>query len=171
MMTNDPPDFRFCPFCGQALAIKIEEQKQRRYCQSCGWTYYPRVAASVTGVVLRGNKILLVKRLRDPFRGTWMFPSGFVDFGEHPEEALARELMEETGLVLDSAELLGIFQSPDDPRELGHFVFFYLAHVKFGDVRTDPHENEAIDWFDIHDVPEIAWVLHREILSKIRGTA
>jgi 8-oxo-dGTP diphosphatase len=74
-----------------------------------------------------------------------MFPSGFVDFGEHPKEALARELLEETGLTMTSARLLGVFQSPDDFREPGHFVFFYRAGVLPGNLRTDTHEKSCTE--------------------------
>jgi ADP-ribose pyrophosphatase YjhB (NUDIX family) len=168
LITLQPSNYRFCPFCGHTLDERIEENKTRQYCSTCQWTYYPRVAASVTAIVVRGRRVLLVKRRREPYRGTWMFPSGFVDFGEHPREALARELIEETGLVLVHAELRGVFQSQDDVREPGHFVFFYQAHVEEGEVKTDPDENEAIDWFELSNVPEIGWILHKEFIAKLR---
>jgi len=120
-------------------------------------------------IVTKERRVLLVKRRRDPFQGTWMFPSGFVDFGEHPEEALARELFEETGLTTKAAELLGVFQSPDDFREPGHFVFAYHADVEPGEVTNDPHENDAIDWFDLDALPEISWRLHQEFIVKLRS--
>ena len=124
-MIVSPPAYAFCPFCGRKLASKVEEDKPRRHCADCDWTYYPRVAVSVTAIISNTDSVLLVKRVREPFKGTWMFPSGFVDFGEHPEEALAREVLEETGLRIKRASLIGVYQSPDDYREPGHFVFFY----------------------------------------------
>jgi ADP-ribose pyrophosphatase YjhB (NUDIX family) len=117
---------------------------------------------------MRAGEVLLVKRLREPFSGTWMFPSGFVDFGEHPEEALARELLEETGLTMVSARLLAVLQSPDDFREPGHFVFFYRAEVEPGEIRTDLHENDAIAWFDLRGVPEIRWKLHQDFIVQLQ---
>jgi NADH pyrophosphatase NudC (nudix superfamily) len=162
------PDYRFCPFCGGGLTSRIEEEKSRKFCKACNWTYYPRVAASVTAVISRCDSVLLVKRLREPFAGKWMFPSGFVDFGEHPEESLKREILEETGLTMNRADLIGVFQSPDDWREPGHFVFFYRVDVENGEVRTDPHENSEIGWFDVHEaMPEIGWQLHRRFLGAM----
>jgi ADP-ribose pyrophosphatase YjhB (NUDIX family) len=97
-----------------------------------------------------------------------MFPSGFVEFGEHPETSLAREILEETGLKMRCAELLGVFQSPDDSREPGHFVFFYRVDVEPGQIRTDAHENEAIAWFSLRgEQPEVRWILHRRFLSEM----
>ncbi len=162
------PNYEFCPFCGKLLSTRTEERRERRYCAGCDWTYYPRVAASVSAIICDGKRVLLVKRLRDPFKGTWMFPSGFVDFGEHPVDSLAREIKEETGLVLRKADLLGVFQSEDDPRELGHFVFFYRASVSGGHIRTDEQENEDIRWFDIREPPEIGWKLHKRFITELQ---
>jgi ADP-ribose pyrophosphatase YjhB (NUDIX family) len=171
MMDIRPPDFKYCPFCGRPLGVRVEENKERKYCDQCQWTHYPHVAASVTGIVVRGRKVLLVKRARDPFRGTWMCPSGFVDFGEHPEETLARELREETGLEVVRCELIGVFQSEDDPRELGHFVLFYRAETSGDFISTDPHENESVRWFDLHDLPPVAWKLQRRFLTEFQQHA
>ena len=97
-----------------------------------------------------------------------MFPSGFVDFGEHPEEALSREILEETSLKLKRADLIGVFQSPDDWREPGHFVFFYKVETEQGEIRTDPDENESIRWFPLNDAqPEVGWALHKRFLSSM----
>src|SRR5436309_1641944 len=129
MIELTPPNYRYCPLCGRSLQLKTEDGKERKYCPPCAWTYFPRVAASVSAVIVRGSKVLMVKRARDPFKDTWMFPSGFVDFGEHAIDALVREVREETGLAVLRATLLGVFQSEDDPRELGHHVFFFLAET------------------------------------------
>jgi len=127
MLKIKPPCYRFCPFCGKKLQVRIEEEKERKYCPSCEWTYYPHVAAAAGAIILRNNKVLLVKRRREPYKDTWMFPAGFVDFGEHPLETATREVAEETGLKIKNARLLNIIQSVDDPRSPGHFVFFYEA--------------------------------------------
>jgi 8-oxo-dGTP diphosphatase len=123
---------------------------------------------SVSGIIEHRQRVLLVKRKRDPFKGTWMFPSGFVDYGEHPEGALAREIREETGLEMTKATLLGVFQSPDDYREPGHIVFFYRVEVLMSEhLRTDPHENEAIDWFDPTDPPPVEWHIHKHFMREL----
>ncbi len=172
MLKIEPPNYRFCPLCGHSLIFIREDDKQRKHCEHCGWTYYPKVAAAVTAITVRGTRVLLVKRGRDPFRGTWMFPSGFVDFGEHPEEAVARELREETGLELVRLRLLGVFQSEDDERALGHFVFIYRVEAKSTRPATDQHENEAIEWFDLKGLPIVVWKLHRFFLGELqRGGA
>ena len=59
---------------------------------------YVNRGVSVDGVIIRDNKILLIKRGNEPFKGFWALPGGYVDWNESTEEAVAREMMEETGL-------------------------------------------------------------------------
>ncbi len=61
--------------------------------------------------------VLLIRRARDPFAGCWALPGGFVEVGETVEAACAREAKEETGLIVEPVELLGVYSQPGrDPR-------------------------------------------------------
>jgi len=61
--------------------------------------------------------VLLIRRARDPFAGCWALPGGFVEVGETVEAACAREAKEETGLIVEPVELLGVYSQPArDPR-------------------------------------------------------
>src|SRR5262249_3384626 len=124
-MTPSPPQYVYCPFCSTPLGSIVEGTVPRKACPKCHWIYYPHVAAAATAVILRHEEVLLVKPNREPFKGTWMCPSGFVEFGEHPQETAAREVKEEIGLTALTVEPIVMLQSPDDPRLPGHFVFFY----------------------------------------------
>lgn len=73
-------------------------------------------------------EVLLIKRAREPFKGQWAFPGGFVDKDESLEAAAARELAEETGLSNIQLEQVGAFGDPGrDPR--GHTVSVVFAGV------------------------------------------
>ena len=61
----------------------------------------------VGGIVRHGGRLLLVKRGREPARGTWSVPGGRVEAGETDEQATAREVLEETGLRVVVGELVG----------------------------------------------------------------
>jgi len=163
-----PPNYQYCPFCGKKLSNIEEEERERKSCKSCRWTYYPHVASAVAAVVVRNGKTLMVKRKREPYKNTWMFPAGFIDFGEHPTETLRREMKEETGLDIREANLLEIQQSSDDPRQPGHFVFFYEVETKKGEIKTDKEENEEIDWIDINKLPRIGWKLHKHMFKLLQ---
>lgn len=76
---------------------------------------------TVDAVVERAGKVLLVRRRNPPYRDCWALPGGFVEYGESVEEAVVRELKEETGLEIRVKGLLGVYSEPGrDPR--GHVV-------------------------------------------------
>ncbi len=169
MLAIKPPNYKHCPFCGKRLNIKTEEGEKRKFCNSCNWTYYPHVAGAVGAVIAKKGKVLMVQRKREPYKGTWMFPAGFIDYGEHPKETLEREVKEETGLRLVKAELIDVLQSEDDYRSLGHFCFFYRVEVKNGEIKTDEEENSDIKWFDLKKLPKIGWKGHQVMMRRLLG--
>jgi len=167
MLKIKPPDYQFCPFCAKKLQMRIEEGKERKYCTSCCWTYYPRVAQGISAVIIKKGKVLLVKRKREPFKGTWMFPGGFMDFGEHPLETLKREIKEETGLKIKKAKLIDILKTKNDPRDV-YLAFFYETEVFDGPLKNDDEENEKIDWFDIQKPPKMGFDTNLKIMKLLQ---
>jgi NAD+ diphosphatase len=98
--------FKYCPRCG-AAAIRAVGVKLLR-CSACGFELYLNVAAAVGAVIVdeRGRMVVLV-RGREPGKGLWDLPGGFVDPGETAEDALRREVREEIGLELTALCYLG----------------------------------------------------------------
>ena len=83
----------------------------------------PETPLLATDCVIRDNdgRIVLIRRQNDPFRGGYALPGGFVDIGETVEAACRREVLEETGLSVDTLKLVGVYSDPRrDPR--GHSV-------------------------------------------------
>ena len=83
----------------------------------------PRVA--VGGVVIKEDRVLLVRRGKAPSEGEWAIPGGSVELGETLQEAVRREILEETGISIRVGEPIHIF---DDVRrdEAGHIRFHYV---------------------------------------------
>ncbi len=79
---------------------------------------YENPALTADAVWIRGDRVLLIRRGRPPFRGRWAFPGGFVEQRETVEAAVMRELREETGLRARPIALVGVYSGPDrDPRK------------------------------------------------------
>ncbi len=120
---------------------------------------------TVDAVIILNGKIVLIKRKRPPYKGKFALPGGFVDIGETTEEAVAREVLEETGLSIEIVKLLGVYSNPSrDPR--GHNVSVcYLTKGK-GNPKADSDADD-IGLFDPNDLPELAFD-HNMIINRAR---
>ncbi|MDI9430594.1 MAG: NUDIX domain-containing protein [Planctomycetota bacterium] len=99
---------RHCLKCG-AAALRLVAGKQL-YCDHCGFEFYLNPAAAVAALISDAEgRLLIVERAQEPRKGTWDLPGGFVDPGESAEEALRREVREETGLELTHLRYLCSF--------------------------------------------------------------
>jgi len=121
---------------------------------------------TVDGIVVKNGKILLIRRGKDPFRGAYALPGGFVEYGETVEGAIVREIKEETGLETDVSFLLGVYSDPlRDPRGHTVTVVFVMDFVR-GELHPG---DDAIDagWFDLDQLPELAFD-HYQIINDYR---
>jgi ADP-ribose pyrophosphatase YjhB (NUDIX family) len=107
----------------------------------------PQVA--VGAIVVHEDKLLMVRRGRDPGRGLWSLPGGRVEQGEYLHEALVREVKEETGLDVTPRALVGILEVVGDP----HYVILDFAAEPSG--TTEPSAQG--------DADEATWVPLTEI--------
>ncbi|MDR1918867.1 MAG: NUDIX domain-containing protein [Tannerellaceae bacterium] len=97
--------FVYCPVCG-AKAFKLRNEKAKQ-CAACGFTYYFNPSASVACFIQNEQgELLLVRRAKEPARGTLDLPGGFADMYETAEEVVYREVREETGLLIDNCRYL-----------------------------------------------------------------
>ena len=134
------------------------------------YTYkYPRPALTVDAMVFRKNaegwQILLIKRKNEPFKDKWALPGGFVDMDETLEEAVSRELQEETGLDNIPLKQYRAFSDPDrDPRGRTVSVAFYAFVEGENEVKGDDDATEA-QWHNLNQLPKLAFD-HQQIIRK-----
>jgi ADP-ribose pyrophosphatase YjhB (NUDIX family) len=158
------PDFNFCPRCGSPVKHQERFGKVRPVCPQCGWIHFvdPKVAAAV--LVIRETRVLLVRRVNEPFRGLWTLPAGFVNGGEDPAEAAERECMEETGLAVRVTNVFDIVSGREHPRG-ADFVIVYLADVLGGDLKADD-DADAVEWFGRESLPPLAFRATQKVLQS-----
>jgi 8-oxo-dGTP diphosphatase len=131
---------------------------------------YPRIDLTVDAVVFgykaeQGIFVLLIKRKNDPFKGLWAIPGGFVNQDEPLDDAVSRELKEETGIEVNYLEQLHAFGDPKrDPRKRVVSIAYY-ALVKPDAYKVQASDDaEGAEWFSIKKLPKLAFD-HHEILD------
>ena len=149
---------RFCPHCGQPLRLHATEHALE--CSACGRLLYPRIEPCIITLISRGDEILLLRNVKDT-RGVYACLAGLVETGETLEQALRREVREETGLEVQHIRYAGS-QGWPFPDQL--MVGFY-AEYKGGEIRIQESEVADARWFRRDALPplpkpgSIAWRL------------
>ena len=102
--------FKYCPVCGSEH-FEVHNFKSKK-CRDCGFTYYANPCSATAAFIVNDrDEMLVVRRAKEPAKGTLDLPGGFVDMGETVEEGMIREIKEETGLDVTNIEYL--FSSPN----------------------------------------------------------
>ena len=129
---------------------------------------YPGPALTVDAVWIRAERILLVRRGRPPFAGRWALPGGFVELRETVEEAVVRELEEETGLRARPGRIVGVYSGPDrDPRKPTTTVAFEMRG-RSGRPRGGDDATEAA-WVPIREARSLAFDPDQIVRDALRG--
>ena len=160
-------EYKFCPRCANPLNLEERFGMIRPICPQCGWIHFvdPKVAAAV--LVTNGGRVLLVRRVNEPFRGKWTLPAGFVNGGEDPAEAAQRECLEETGLSVRVTRLFDIVSGREHPRG-ADFIIVYQAEVLGGEMKPDD-DADAVEWFDKNSLPPLAFRATQKVLQSFYG--
>ncbi|MBN1165048.1 MAG: NUDIX hydrolase [Candidatus Krumholzibacteriota bacterium] len=161
-------NFKYCPLCGVPLIQSADGERIRNRCPDCDFVHY-RNPLPAAGVLVRDaeERVLLVKRRYQPFRGMWVVPSGYVEEDEDIRVAAARELREETGIEADIGPLQAVESCFDDPRAVSVLILFE-GRVKGGKLRAGD-DAEEVGFFPLPELPEIAFSCQRRILGRLRG--
>lgn len=123
-------------------------------------------AITSDGVVIQRGRVLLVERGHVPYAGCWALPGGFVEHGESTEEAVVREVEEETGLFTEVIGLVGVYSDPHRD-ERGHVVSVaYRLRAQGGRLRGGDDARKAT-WWPLRKLPPLAFD-HTAILQDAR---
>lgn len=141
--------FAHCPRCGAPAAQTPADAPFR--CTPCGFTLFFNAASAVAALIERDDeRVLFIRRAKEPGRGLLGMPGGFVDAGEAAEEALRREVREEVGLELQRVVYLTSHANRYLYAEVTYptLDIFYIARAVHPD-RADALDGvERIEWLD-----------------------
>jgi 8-oxo-dGTP diphosphatase len=128
-----------------------------------GRRYPDRPIVGVLAVVMRGERVLVVRRANPPMRGRWGFPGGVLELGETVAQGAMRELEEETGVKAEAAGPLTVIDTVDRDEE-GRVRYHYTLVAVIGTWRS----GEGIPG---DDAGEVAWLTREEIVEQGLPTA
>src|ERR1035437_1030186 len=123
-----------------------------------GREYPDNPLVGVGVVIIEGDRVLLIRRGQPPLLGEWSLPGGVLECGETLSEAVAREAREETGLLVETGEMLGVYERvirDDEKRVRYHYVLIdFLCRAVGGDLKAG---SDAADvrWFTRDELPAL----------------
>lgn len=151
----------FCSYCGNRYA---EGAAYPRECAACGnFTYLNPIPVAVVLLPV-DDGLLLIRRNIEPRKGMLALPGGFINHGENWTAAAARELFEETGVVIsaDEVKLFDTLSTPD-----GTVLIFGLAQPRKWEAIEQFIPNDETDEMTVLRQPaELAFPLHTEVANK-----
>jgi 8-oxo-dGTP diphosphatase len=119
--------------------------------------YPERPIIGVGAVIIREDRVLLVRRATEPLKGEWSVPGGMLELGEKLRDGVRREVLEETGLEVEPGEVLDVFDSifrDEQGRTQYHYVLIdYLCRLLLGEAKAGS------------DVSEVRWVQEHELAA------
>jgi 8-oxo-dGTP diphosphatase len=109
----------------------------------------------VGAVVLERDRVLLVKRAKAPLKGQWSLPGGSVEVGETLEQAIAREVLEETGLIVEVGPIVEVLdrigRDPDGRVEHHYVLVDFICRPSGGALRSASDADDAA-WIALADL-------------------
>jgi len=112
----------------------------------------------IGAIIIEGEKVVLVKRAHPPIQGHWSIPGGVLEVGEMVREAAVREAREETGLIVEPGELLGVYdrilRDPERRVQYHYVLIDFLCRAVGGELLAASDAAE-VRWFPREELPTL----------------
>jgi 8-oxo-dGTP diphosphatase len=131
---------------------------------------FPEVPlVGVGAIIIENGRVVLVKRAHPPLQAEWSIPGGVLEVGELVREAAIREAREETGLIVETRELLGVYErilrNPEERVQYHYVLIDFLCHWVAGDLAAASDAAE-VRWFTRDELPGLK--LAEDTLDVVR---
>lgn len=167
-LVGNQMDVKYCPKCATELIARPSGDRERPTCPACGFVFYRNPVVGAGALVETDGQVVLVQRGVEPKVGYWSLPSGYVEADELAEEAVVREMKEETGLDIEVDDMLGVYTFGREPQT--GVLLLYSAHTTGGKLRAGDDAQE-VRLFSPNELPadeEIAFRTHLQALRDWR---
>ncbi len=129
------------------------------------------ISVGIGGFIVNDqNQLLLLKRKTPPEAGCWNIPGGRVEFGETLEEAVVREVEEETSLKVKPTSILGIVDHIVKNENVHWIATHFLCTIIEGQPKiTEPEKHESIEWFSFENLPEKQTITLKQAIQEYKA--
>jgi NADH pyrophosphatase NudC (nudix superfamily) len=162
----------FCSNCGSTVELRSIGGADRIACISCNHIYWGNYSIGVGALIIKEDKVLLVRRAQEPGKGFWTNPGGYIEQMEPIEETIVREVLEEAGI---HAKVKSIIAVRDQPREIHNlYVAFAMEYVS-GEPIPDGEEVDEAGFFTLEETESMnvasftKWLLDVAFQSNNKG--
>lgn len=159
--------FEFCPSC--ATELEDADDGAGKECPSCERRWYPNSSPTVGAAIVRDGRALITKRGREPEKGKFDIPGGFLEAGEEPLAGLRREIGEELGVEIDvSIDDVVQMETHRYGKDGGYVLAIgFFARMTSGEP-TPADDVADIKWVSLGEVDDVdfAWEHDRELVRK-----
>lgn len=138
-----------CLSCGSIMIEKQIDEMTRKACSVCDYVHWGNYSVGVGALVLKEDKILLVRRAQEPGKGYWTNPGGYIEQFELIHETIRREVLEESGI---EAAVKGIVAVRDQPRAIHNVYIAFAMDYLSGDPQPDGYEVDAAGFFSLQEM-------------------
>lgn len=161
------PLHQYCPRCGKHLTFCLVGERHRPRCDACGYVLYYNPSPGVAVLVVQDGCVLLVRRRSSVFNGMWCVPCGHVEADEDVKDAARREVLEETGLLVEIDDVHAVhsnFQIPGRP-----IVGIWFRGRIVGGELCPGSDAAEVRFFALEDLPpDLAFDTDRIVLERLR---
>lgn len=139
----------YCLTCGHQLEIRNIGGEERKACPECSYVFWGNYSIGVGALILKDEKMLLVRRSQEPGKGLWTNPGGYIEQHEPIEECIIREVYEETGIT---SKVNGIVALGDQPRNIHNVYIVYSMDYVDGIPVPDNVEVDGAGFFSLEEM-------------------
>ncbi|ENO8808379.1 NUDIX domain-containing protein [Photobacterium damselae] len=163
----------YCPQCGSPSLERVSYKEF--ICQQCQFTYFHNAAAAVMVAIVVNDEVLVAIRGRDPKKGMYDLPGGFVDPNESLEQAAVREIKEELGLSIYSLTYVHSYSNTYQYKTVEYKTCDCFFIVKLDQKPTVIAQDDVaeVQWVNIHniDITQFAFTSTQQAIEQLKKQA
>ncbi|MBW7453123.1 NUDIX domain-containing protein [Paenibacillus sepulcri] len=140
---------KYCMTCGSAMELRDVDGTPRSACTACSFVHWGNYSVGVGALVVKEDKVLLVRRAQEPGKGYWTTPGGYIEQNELIHETICREVLEETGVEAVVKSLVAVRDQPSRIHNV--YIAFSMEYVS-GEPTPDQFEVDAAGFYSLEEM-------------------